>query len=148
MNSTGWVGKQATDRIACPLTRHRSTAPCPPLVLCFDKSLCNLRGETSAFAIYSKRPMELSKQLLTLWIFGEDISQNSSHPQGPKSEFKEVTAAHVGCQYPCRENTKNLPCKRICSFLVLVFNHSQTLVQNDLLTGKPSTNALLAWVRY
>ena len=66
MNSTGWVGKQATDRIACPLTRHRSTAPCPPLVLCFDKSLCNLRGETSAFAIYSKRPMELSKQLLTL----------------------------------------------------------------------------------
>ena len=32
-----------------------------------------------------------------LWIFGEYISQNRSHPQGPKSEFKEVTAAHVGC---------------------------------------------------
>ena len=33
------------------------------------------------------------------WIFGESISQNPghSHPQGPKSEFKEVTAAHVGC---------------------------------------------------
>ena len=31
------------------------------------------------------------------WIFGEYISQNRSHPQGPKSEFKEVTAAHVGC---------------------------------------------------
>ena len=29
--------------------------------------------------------------------FGEYISQNRSHPQGPKSEFKEVTAAHVGC---------------------------------------------------
>ena len=31
---------------------------------------------------------------LCLWIFGEYISQNRSHPQGPKSEFKEVTAAH------------------------------------------------------
>ena len=35
--------------------------------------------------------------LFPLWIFGEYISQNRSHPQGPKSEFKEVTAAHVGC---------------------------------------------------
>ena len=34
----------------------------------------------------------------TAWslYFVEYISQNRSHPQGPKSEFKEVTAAHVG----------------------------------------------------
>ena len=32
-----------------------------------------------------------------LWIFGEDISQNSSHQEGPKNEFKEVTDDHVGC---------------------------------------------------
>ena len=34
---------------------------------------------------------------VSLWIFGEGISQNRSHPQGPKSEFKEVTVSHVVC---------------------------------------------------
>jgi hypothetical protein len=38
MESTGWVGKQATERSAGPLSRHRRTAPCPPLVLSLDES--------------------------------------------------------------------------------------------------------------
>ena len=39
IGSTGWVGKQATERSTDPLTslRHRRTAPCPPLVLSFDE---------------------------------------------------------------------------------------------------------------
>jgi hypothetical protein len=50
IDSTGWVGKQATDRSTDPLTRHRRTAPCPPLVLSFDES----ERRTPAFAIYRK----------------------------------------------------------------------------------------------
>ena len=67
MNRTGWVGKQATDRRAGPLSRHRCAqpehSPVPSPSSCVST---NLRRETPAFAIYSKRPMELSKQLLTL----------------------------------------------------------------------------------
>jgi len=87
MASTGWVGKQATERSTDPLTRHRRTAPCPPLVLSFDESE------------RTRRTLKLPPLLfiICLWIFGEGISQSRSHPQGPKSEFKEVTAAHVGC---------------------------------------------------
>jgi hypothetical protein len=39
-----------------------SPVPSPSFIVCFDES----GGETPAFAIYSKRPIELSKQLLTL----------------------------------------------------------------------------------
>jgi hypothetical protein len=60
MNSTGWVGKQGTERSAGPLPEH-SPVPSPSSYVS-----TNLRGETPAFAIYSKRPVELSKQLLTL----------------------------------------------------------------------------------
>jgi hypothetical protein len=42
------------------------------------------------------REMNVALLFVTLY-FVEYISQNRSHPQGPKSEFKEVTAAHVGC---------------------------------------------------
>ncbi len=52
MNSTGWVGKQAPEH-----------SPVPSPSSCVST---NLRGETPAFAIYRKRLVELSKQLLTL----------------------------------------------------------------------------------
>jgi hypothetical protein len=39
--------KQATERSTDPLTRHRCTAPCPPLVLSFDESESFLREKVS-----------------------------------------------------------------------------------------------------
>ena len=56
MNSTGWVGKQATEHSSGPLSRHQEHSPVPSPSSCVST---NLRGETHAFAIYSKRPMPM-----------------------------------------------------------------------------------------
>jgi hypothetical protein len=81
---------------------HRGTAA-PPVLLVDNIVLFRIEG--CGGARNPRRKSFADQDLLTfgtnvnlpLWIFGEYISQNNSHSQGPKSEFKEVTAAHVGC---------------------------------------------------
>jgi hypothetical protein len=72
--------KQATERrgSAGPLSRHRSTVPVPSPSSCVST---DLRGETPAFkfAIYSKRPIESSKQLLRVTLVEKSQSKEFAH---------------------------------------------------------------------
>jgi len=75
---------------------RRSLEPAPEHSPVPSPSSCvstNLRGETPAFAIYSKRPIELSKQLLMMMMMPFICSYRNKND-------------------PCRENTNFLPCKR------------------------------------